>query len=77
MQGNPRLLQQGQVDMAICEGEVQKAAVGQAPIYWRGLVGALAADAVVAQRQQGLVAIAKGCMAERGYLLVPRSELPK
>lgn len=71
---NPALQQQGEVDRQICVGEAQKAAVGQSPIYYQGLGGAIAASQIEADRKVGLEDIMKGCMASRGYILVPESQ---
>jgi len=73
--GNPALTAQFDLDRTICEGEMQKAAVGMEPIYYRGLLGALSAQVILDQRAAGLLAIAKGCMAQRGYVLVAKSSV--
>lgn len=69
--GNPALMQQYQVDAAVCLGETQKSAVGMPVIYYRGLVGAVEAGVIQSQRSAALVQVAEGCMAQRGYLHKP------
>lgn len=63
---------QGELDLTYCKGETQKAAVGQAPVYYQGLAGAISAGIIVDQRNKALVDILKGCMAGRGYVLTNR-----
>lgn len=65
---------QYEVDATICQGAMAQAAVGQTPVYYSGLAGAIAAGAIVAERNQGIEAIGKGCMAQRGYLRVTEEE---
>lgn len=72
--GNPALQARGELDRTICFGEVQKAAAGAPVVYYRGLAGAITAAAITNSQQRAYVDIMKGCMAERGYVLVPRSE---
>lgn len=69
--GNPVLTAQYDVDSAICVGEVQKAAVGSPVIYYQGLAGMVSAAMIADQKTAGLVDIMKGCMAQKGYVLVP------
>ena len=59
------------VDSTVCTGEVQKAAVGAPVIYYQGLAGAISASMISDQRTAGYIAIMKGCMAQKGYVLVP------
>jgi hypothetical protein len=74
MTANTSLHRQGELDRTICWGRTQQAAAGIAPVYYSGLVGAIAAGAIVSQQQQALVDVMKGCMAERGYVLVPADQ---
>ena len=71
---NPTLEQQFVLDGTICKGETQKSAVGMAPIYYRGIAGAINAGIIESQRQDALVDVAKGCMAEKGYIYVTEQE---
>jgi hypothetical protein len=71
---NPTLEQQFVLDGTICKGETQKSAVGMAPIYYRGIAGAINASIIESQRQDALVDVAKGCMAEKGYIYVTEQE---
>jgi hypothetical protein len=72
--GSPILEQQSEVDKAICAGQTQQAAVGMAPVYYSGLAGAISAAAISNQRSAALTDVAKGCMAQRGYMRVPLSQ---
>lgn len=65
------LQQKIEIDKTICRGETQKAGLaGQQQIY-----GTLTTQIIAAQaREQQLNDVAKGCMAERGYLRVPLAE---
>jgi hypothetical protein len=74
IRGNPRLEQQGQIDLTICKGETQKAAVGMAPIYYSGIAGAVNAAMIEQQRGSALKDVAIGCMAEKGYILSTEEE---
>jgi hypothetical protein len=65
---------QGELDLTICVGEVQKSAVGAPIIYYQGLAGAISAAMIADQRQAAMIDILRGCMAGRGYVLVPRSQ---
>lgn len=71
---NPKLLQQGELDWTICKGETNKVALGVAPIYWRGIAGAINASIIEEQQKKALVDVAIGCMAQRGYRLIPQEE---
>lgn len=77
MTGHQKLLAEYKVAATICEGETAKAAANMPPIYWRGLFGAMQAAAVQTENEKTLLTVAKGCMAEHGYILVPKSQLPK
>ena len=72
--GNPALQQQYQINTTICLGEVQKSAAGAPIIYYQGLAGAISAGMIQSQQQRAYLDIMKGCMAQRGYLLVPQSQ---
>lgn len=67
---------QFELDKTICLGETQKSAVGMAPIYYHGIGGAVGAAIIENQRGEGLQDIAKGCMAQRGYLRVAATRPP-
>jgi hypothetical protein len=47
-----------------------------APIYYRGIGGAIDAAIIQQQRQALLEDVAKGCMAQRGYKAVPVPQSP-
>lgn len=66
---NTGLQKQLLVDATICQGETQKVAAGAAPVYYQGLVGAIAAEQVLSQRRAALDDVARGCMAGRGYMV--------
>ena len=74
IRGNPKLEQQGELDLTVCRGETQKAAVGMAPIYYRGIAGAINASIIESQRQDALLDVIKGCMASKGYILSTEEE---
>jgi len=74
MIGNPQLTQQLQIDQTICLGETSKAASGMQPVYWRGIGGAIQAQMIENQRTDMLTNVAKGCMAEKGYMLMTAEE---
>ena len=76
MSGNPTLAAQGDLDRTICFGEVQKVAGGSDPIYYQGLAGAIGAAIIVDQKQKAFFDIYKGCMAQKGYVIVPIKEAP-
>jgi hypothetical protein len=61
---------QFELDKTICLGETQKSAVGMAPIYYHGIGGAVGAAIIENQRGDALKDVAKGCMAQHGYLQV-------
>lgn len=58
----------------MCIGEVQKSAVGAPIIYYQGLAGAITASMIQNQQQAALIDILKGCMAGKGYVMVPQSQ---
>ena len=72
--GNPALEQQYEIDKTICIGEGQKSAVVIAPIYYNGLYGAIQAAQIQNEHRESLGDIMKGCMAQHGYVSVPRSQ---
>lgn len=72
--GNPALSRQFELDRTVCVGEVQKSAVGAPLIYYQGLGGAISAAMIQDQNTRALIDIMKGCMATKGYVLVPQSE---
>lgn len=72
--GSPQLQQQFELDKTICTGEVQKSAVGAPIIYYQGLAGAISASMIQSQQGRAMVDIMKGCMAQKGYVLVPLSQ---
>ena len=67
---DPVLVQQFEVDRTICSGEMQKANVSGVTYSGGGMAG-LAAQI---ERQQAVGQVAQGCMAQRGYLAVPKEE---
>ena len=70
--GDPVLAQQFQVDAAICNGEMQKANVSGVTFSGGGLAGI----AAQVERSNAVGQVAQGCMAQRGYLIVPKEEAP-
>ena len=75
IRGNAALTQQAQVDSTICAGQTQQSAVGMPIIYTgTGLAGALEGAAVNSQRQSALGDVARGCMAQKGYIQVHESQ---
>lgn len=68
--GDPVLAQQFDVDRTVCLGERQKAALSGVTLASGGFAAALAAQ----ERGNSADAVAKGCMAEKGYLLVPEDQ---
>lgn len=71
---NPVLASQFEIDKTVCLGETQKTAVGMAPIYYHGISGAIEASMIEKQRGEALVQVAEGCMAQKGYVYVPKSQ---
>jgi hypothetical protein len=74
MADNPALAQQGDIDKTICAGDAQKANLTSlTPVevnrYSLGLN-----NNVEAQRSQATADAMKGCMAQKGYLLVPADQ---
>jgi hypothetical protein len=67
---DPVLAQQFEVDRTICSGEMQKANVSGVTFSGGGLAGV----AAQVERQQAVGQVAQGCMAQKGYLMVPKEE---
>ena len=67
---DPVLAQQFEVDTTVCLGERQKADLSGVTVTSGGLAGIAASM----QRSQSADAVQKGCMAQRGYILVPEEE---
>jgi hypothetical protein len=67
---NPLFLQQYETDSMICTGETQKANL-QSNAYCQGIAGCVVAGAV---RGNQLQTVANGCMAQKGYVLVPEDQ---
>jgi hypothetical protein len=65
---SPQLSQQFDLDATVCQGERQKASMSGVQLNSGGLMGV--AEAM--ERGQAADDVTKGCMAQRGYLLVPR-----
>ncbi|MBB3289914.1 MULTISPECIES: hypothetical protein [unclassified Rhizobium] len=73
--GRPDLQQQFQIDSTVCIGEAQKAAVGAPIVYSNGsLLSEISAASVNQQKSNALNDVVKGCMAQKGYILVKKSE---
>ena len=73
--GNPALAQQFEIDKTVCVGETQKSAVGAPVVYSNGsLVSNVSAAMVTGQQGAALTDVMKGCMAQKGYMLVPKSQ---
>ena len=64
---NPVLAQQFETDRTICLGKTQQANLSGVAIYQGGIHGAIAMN----ERAQAADAVARGCMAEKGYEFVP------
>lgn len=76
IRGNAALSQQAQVDATICAGQTQQSAVGMPIVYTGGgLAGAIEGAAINGQRQGALGDVARGCMAQKGYLQVHESQM--
>ncbi|EXL08584.1 hypothetical protein BG46_01530 [Brucella anthropi] len=73
--GNPHLAQQFQIDSTVCKGETQKSAVGAPVVYSNGSIASEVSAAVVSGQQgAALNDVLKGCMAQKGYMLVPKDQ---
>lgn len=69
--GNSALEQKVDIDKTICNGEMQKAGLSGQQQFG----GSLLSQAIVEnQRGERLDGVAKGCMAEKGYVSVPITE---
>jgi hypothetical protein len=66
----PFLAQQFDVDRTVCLGERQRAALSGVTIASGGLAAAMAAQ----DRGNSADAVARGCMADKGYLMVPEDQ---
>lgn len=67
---NPVLHQQAEVDKTICAGEMQKANVSGVTVA----NGTIASIVAAQQRSDAVGDVLKGCMAEKGYILVKEEE---
>ena len=67
---DPVLAQQFEIDRTICSGEMQKANVSGVTYTGGGLAG-LAAQI---ERSNAVGQVAQGCMATKGYLMVPEDQ---
>ena len=72
--GNPALMQQAEIDKTVCVGDAQKTNLSSlTPVetskYSWGLD-----PSVERQRSQASVDTLKGCMAQKGYILVPADQ---
>lgn len=70
----PELAKQFEIDGAICDGEMKKAGLSYGSNRAEGLVPALAEDY---NKAEGMLGVARGCMAQRGYLHVEASKAPE
>lgn len=76
MTGNPALEAQFEVDGAVCRGRMASSQAGMPVVYHNGsLAGAFDAAATQATQRAALEDVGRGCMAERGYLYVPKQEV--
>jgi hypothetical protein len=69
---DPVLGQQFQIDRTVCLGEREKADLSGVTVTQGGLVGIAAAQ----NRANAADAVAAGCMAQKGYVLVPAEQVP-
>jgi hypothetical protein len=67
---DPVLLQQAQMDLTMCQGELQKANLSGVTVHGGGLAGAAAA----VQRAEAASQVGEGCMAQKGYARVPQDQ---
>ena len=68
---NPAFQQQFEIDETVCRGQAQQAGMSAAPVYTNNIIDA----AIVANVRQGQITdVVQGCMASRGYILVPTSQ---
>lgn len=68
--GDPHLTQQFEIDKAVCVGEMNRANMSGTQ-FCRGAFDCAAQSM---ERQEGAMEVAKGCMAQRGYLRFPEEE---
>jgi hypothetical protein len=69
--GDPALEQQYTLDSSACVGEMAKANMSGTVIADGGLAGLSAAI----ERNQEASVVLRGCMAQKGYLLVPKDQV--
>src|SRR5262249_52538122 len=67
---DPVLSQQFELDKTVCLGERQKADLSGVTVANGSLAGAIAAQ----ERSNSANAVARGCMAQKGYQLVPEEQ---
>ena len=67
---NPLLATQFELDSTSCIGERNKANLSGVTMTGGGIIGAMAA----AERSNAADTVQRGCMAEKGYLLVPEDQ---
>jgi hypothetical protein len=67
---DPVLAQQFEIDRTICQGEMQRANVSGVTFTGGGIAGAVAA----AERSNAVGQVAQGCMAQKGYVAVPKEQ---
>jgi len=74
--GNLSLEQQLKIDTTVCEGSAAQSQSNMQPIYTNGSLGSeIGASIIRSQRDDTLMSVAKGCFAQKGYVLVPRSQV--
>jgi hypothetical protein len=69
---DPVLNQQFEMDRTICNGDMQKANLSGVTVSGGGFAGIAAA----ADRAQAAGQVGVGCMAAKGYVLVPKDQVP-
>jgi hypothetical protein len=67
---DPVLTQQFQIDKTVCLGQRERADLSGVTVTQGGLVGVVAAQ----NRANAADAVAQGCMAEKGYVLVQEDQ---
>ena len=69
------LSQQLDIDKTVCLGHTQQSASNMQPVYSNGSIADSIGVAIINNQRQGtLMDVAKGCMAEKGYVQVPTSQ---
>jgi hypothetical protein len=68
--GNPALSQQVELDETVCAGEASKADMSGTVIDRGGIAGAVND----VRRGQESLSVTRGCMAQRGYVLIPADQ---